>query len=73
MKGKDTDAKGNDKYDLTGGIRDDICSRGLAVGCRRGGEKEKKSAGKIFGHSTGSIVTAHCDSSLSFPFSTETE
>lgn len=65
--------RGNEKSDLTGEIREAICSQGLTVGCRGGVKKEAGSAVKIFGHCTGSIVTAHYNPGLNFPISAETE
>lgn len=65
--------KGNEKSDLTGDIREDICGQGLIVRCRGGGKKEEESAVKIFGHYTGSIVTTHYNPGLSFPISPEIE
>lgn len=49
--------KGNEKYNLTREIRDDICGQGLTVECRGGDKKEEGNAVKIFGRYTGSIVT----------------
>lgn len=34
--------KGNEKSDLTGDIREDICGQGLTVGCRGGGKKRRR-------------------------------